>query len=794
LKNNKKEVLRIMSNREKTKLSDMTALNANPEVKESFIKEFKRMYKDSIEKPNIAVCFGFIKDMNNMVAAKCLKCGKIHIMHDSNIHNIHNISCCGNEKEDLYVIQYGRGVAATFPINGKLDFINVAYNYFNYHGPSYKTGDVFVLKFKNIYVIAKVGLSIISSDENREVQFVEGEPNDWLADNLSYEYKVRDILYFTEDLGFRCMSKNGNPCSLQTTINNSLSYGRYDGKLVENEYSEELINIMKRKVPNMVSFGKDAENYNKILEENKPTQKKEKKEVDTSSLLGELPEDKIITKCLEESYGINAVSIITEQNGMNVKYAVGCFCKNIIYGATTLANNYSNSIQVTCPCCGKNIKTILSVPSLSVHANTFSSTKIYSVYWQKFDEGVAARIFNFKVSIEPDLIKIHTGELTETKRILFYPNKFTVYNYSDGKGWYKGSVNDLPYSYSLKNFCCSNTDEELSEIINSSFLRFTGVEQAWGLGQFKDYAIEKKGIYLRDKFLCQWYKKPYLEYTIKSKLKSLTHQLIRDSIIRDNKGKNVYEFLGLTKGLLKIARERDMSQGDINALKSINDLQGCLSIDDWDAIKSALPGVDVGNFSEICTATDTKPKRMIEYLNSCYDNQCIQKGEALTIFNDYYRMARDIGFNLSDKNIKFPSSLKKEHDKAIFAYKVVENDVKKKHFIENSKKNEIYAFENSEYAVVIPKTPDEVVREGQLQHHCVASYVSRIESGETCICFIRKKVYPDVPFFTCEILNGTLYQVKGFGNKYPSIADGNLISFIEEWAKSKGLREEYMRH
>lgn len=295
-----------------------------------------------------------------------------------------------------------------------------------------------------------------------------------------------------------------------------------------------------------------------------------------------------------------------------------------------------------------------------------------------------------------------------------------------------------------------------------------------------------------------WYKKPCLEQLVKAKLLKITKNYLNYNVcrIKDENANNIYDLLGITKGVFKITRQLDLDCEKMELVERCYKLQPNFSLQDWnDLLTDIGENRTLNLFISVCEKTDTTIKRLREYLQSCYDNQCIEKSSALSIFSDYYKMAKEIGFNISDNSIKFPSSLKKEHDKASFAYKVVEDEIKKKKFIENSIINKKYEFENSVFKVIIPSTPDDVIREGQLQKHCVASYVTRIENGETCICFIRKKDDIDTPFYTCEIYQGSLFQVKGFCNKYPDRKkDRELIDFIDSWIAAKNLTQEYMFH
>lgn len=64
----------------------------------------------------------------------------------------------------------------------------------------------------------------------------------------------------------------------------------------------------------------------------------------------------------------------------------------------------------------------------------------------------------------------------------------------------------------------------------------------------------------------------------------------------------------------------------------------------------------------------------------------------------------------------------------------------------------------------LPKDAGEIRREGELQHHCVATYIDRVERHETLILFVRKIEDPDTPFYTMEWKNGKVSQCRGMRN------------------------------
>ena len=242
----------------------------------------------------------------------------------------------------------------------------------------------------------------------------------------------------------------------------------------------------------------------------------------------------------------------------------------------------------------------------------------------------------------------------------------------------------------------------------------------------------------------------------------------------------------MTRFVFKIARANNLSLKMIMHCKNFWELDHTLTNETFNEIVQ-LGSTDT--IYEISSRYNIPFAKIIEYVNSCYNYQCIEKPEALRIWRDYLRMAKDMTYRLDNKNTKFPSSLKKEHDKAIFAYRVLEDEKNRKRFIEQAKENEKYEYSYGKFFVKVPKTPEEIIEEGTNQKHCVASYVNRVREGDTVVAFIRYKEHPNDSYFTIEINDDVIVQVKGYTNCAPT--DKTLLEFLTKFAVAKKLTLHY---
>lgn len=108
------------------------------------------------------------------------------------------------------------------------------------------------------------------------------------------------------------------------------------------------------------------------------------------------------------------------------------------------------------------------------------------------------------------------------------------------------------------------------------------------------------------------------------------------------------------------------------------------------------------------------------------------------------------------KEKNFLQLAKDTHNTAL-AFKEKISEVK---FEKNYKPHEkAFNFKTDNFSVVIPKSGNDLIIEGQKMHHCVGSYVQSVENNNTYIVFVRKNDNIDKPYITAQVdINGHIRQ------------------------------------
>lgn len=253
------------------------------------------------------------------------------------------------------------------------------------------------------------------------------------------------------------------------------------------------------------------------------------------------------------------------------------------------------------------------------------------------------------------------------------------------------------------------------------------------------------------------------------------------------KHKSIYDVIKLkNKKLFKITKEMQLGLTDVNAVRQIMQLDPHVSINEIKRLNT-LGLLHHTTRLETVFPYAKSIHKILEYLMNVEAYQCIPQSETLYLWDDYLRMADRMGYNMNNRSIAFPNSLKKEHDIVIYSYNAIKDKFKTQDFQASIDRVSKYNWNSTTHGLLIrvPNTPEEVIAEGKTLHHCVASYVNQIVSLQTNIFFIRNINDPETPYYTLELDKmNQVTQVKGLMNK---TIDTKTRSFVHAWAYKHGL-------
>ena len=174
------------------------------------------------------------------------------------------------------------------------------------------------------------------------------------------------------------------------------------------------------------------------------------------------------------------------------------------------------------------------------------------------------------------------------------------------------------------------------------------------------------------------------------------------------------------------------------------------------------------------------PHRFMKYMDGVkggYGNMQY----AVSEYRDYLDMCAKLEYDMSNGFVLYPKNLRQAHDEAARHVRA-EADARMRREFQAAMEavSGHLDFEAEGMKIVLPASPDDIVAEGQVLHHCVGGYVDRVARHECVIVFLRRCGDPDRPFYTIEIRGKQVIQVRGRDNGDPT---PEVEKFMDKWER-----------
>ena len=528
----------------------------------------------------------------------------------------------------------------------------------------------------------------------------------------------------------------------------------------------------------------DAESFDDLMKEMKMyvvKKERERKPNDVSenfavSDLSQNQRDRIIEKMKP------VVVKIMSKLGCHAEYSMACQRCGHTWRQKSVSGLYRN--EIVCPNCNNSLE-------LDGDSTYRTATRMFIVYdnTPKLNNALLVRFFNATVATYGDEGIIINGlhyRICETERLFISKIdsgkvKSKIFCQSDNT-WKTGRVTDIPCGHYRSLPVCVQDCDEILSVINQSSMQYSGLAEAYGMNPNYSKICDPNDM----RYLLKYRKFPQMELIVKANIPVIAKEYISAMHMDPMKGSTVSEVIGLKNSALRIARKYGLHITEISLLTRL--MEADPSVDEETAVRlvrSENGYSFCSNYIQLNGTYGISVRKSMDYLQSVYDHQCIEKLDALGIWIDYLRMATACKFDLKDKSRKFPNSLKKEHDIAVFAYNKIRNEIDEQQFAAQAALNSYLEYSDKDYLVVVPKTPQDVVEEATAQKNCLRSYLSRIKEGATKVVFIRKKEEPDKSYVTVEVRDNHIVQVKGYCNSNPR--NDKLNAFIRKWKTARAI-------
>lgn len=202
----------------------------------------------------------------------------------------------------------------------------------------------------------------------------------------------------------------------------------------------------------------------------------------------------------------------------------------------------------------------------------------------------------------------------------------------------------------------------------------------------------------------------------------------------------------------------------------------CRDINAVIGLRRADACADLANIRRACTVLRVTPEALLKYIQkqgARVQQQNISLARVLNWTLDYWDMAAQLGWSLTDSTVLWPRDIKAKHDTA-----AEELTAKRRREAEAAEAAKItateerlsawrlkYNIELDGYFIRIAESPGEIITEGATLKHCVAGYAQRHMDGQRTILFLRRCAEPCASLYTIEMRQNRLVQIHGYRNE-----------------------------
>lgn len=251
------------------------------------------------------------------------------------------------------------------------------------------------------------------------------------------------------------------------------------------------------------------------------------------------------------------------------------------------------------------------------------------------------------------------------------------------------------------------------------------------------------------------------------------------------RGKTIWEMLKITRGELKEIKEAKITitPAFLKLYQLSKKNKPRLSVKEVGFIKTRYTE-NIYSLDELINIAKKIPLRKaanyIEKQHKSFGKHFHSRENISTTWRDYMADCKTLGLDLNNESILYPKDLYKAHQETIkqVRYKVDEELNKK--IRDRAKTLEKFMFEYNGLLIRPAVSQKELIAEGEKLVHCVGGYAKRYANAETNIFVIRKIEEKDKPYYTVEIKNKKIAQVRGYRNKSP---EEEVKLFIEKFEK-----------
>ena len=288
-------------------------------------------------------------------------------------------------------------------------------------------------------------------------------------------------------------------------------------------------------------------------------------------------------------------------------------------------------------------------------------------------------------------------------------------------------------------------------------------------------------------FLRAYLEHPRLEHLIKTGFYSLASDMVYryhyNKATIDEAQSRTHKILGVDAEDVSFLRELDVSYDELKRFQALSGVKDRQRLFLWAREHDITR--DIPSVLKFITA-----HRLMKYVNEQYaklstgaTGRRLKSYQAvLSEYRDYLEIQAKLNYATIGKSILFPYDLTISHDKVAAQLKTKHNKVTRRNFkLAYQRISRVPGYTRNGLTIVLPSSLDDLTTEGRALHHCVGGYADRVANRECIIVFVRRCDEPDIPFYTAEIRDGLIVQLRGLQNCEPT---PEVQAFADAWEQT----------
>ena len=273
-------------------------------------------------------------------------------------------------------------------------------------------------------------------------------------------------------------------------------------------------------------------------------------------------------------------------------------------------------------------------------------------------------------------------------------------------------------------------------------------------------------------------------------------KLAKNGGVFNYRAKNPYDYLRIYKSRLKDVQN---SPNQVQALKAFQFERE--RKENWSEDEVEVVMFNYHHCADLKSVTEYMSlKQFANRVKKYSKRESRTPREVCSIYFDYFRVKKQLGYDMHNSIYQFPKNLWQAHDEAVEetenrtleerlknAEKVYPNISKR---YEKAKK--VYSYENGTLMIRPVMSAAEMIQEGRTLHHCVGNervgYLDKCNEGRDIILVLRKVKAPDVPYVTVEMgADGEVLQWYGIHDSQPDSKKNE--AWLKRYVKQLDLKQ-----